>query len=73
MKDEPPERDIPMYAFQLGLLSLQILGGDMAERVFNHAGRMAKEILAATLDPFNLPKDKAAVSRAFLEGVTGGK
>ncbi|MDR1133576.1 MAG: hypothetical protein LBL05_05400 [Synergistaceae bacterium] len=69
MKDEPPERDIPLYAFQLGLINEKMLEADAVERVFNHAGHMALEMLVATLDPFNLPKDKAAVTRAFLEGV----
>jgi hypothetical protein len=69
MKDEPPERDIPMYAFQLGLTNVQILDADTTERVFNRAGNMTLEMLVAALDPLKLPKDNTAFVRAFLEGV----
>jgi hypothetical protein len=73
MKDEPPERDVPMYAFQLGLINEKLIDADVVEWVFNQAGHMALEMLVGTLDPFNLPEDSAAVTRAFLEGVGDGE
>jgi hypothetical protein len=73
MKDEPSERGIPMYAFQLGLLNLQILDADPVEWFFTLAGRMTMETLVMILAPFKPPEDNAAAVRAFLEGVGGSE
>ena len=73
MKHEPPDRFVPMYAFQLGLMGIRVKGakgrkGDVAE-AFNDAGLMAVSLLCASLDPLNLPEDNTAFVRAFYEGV----
>ena len=69
MKNEPPDRDVPMYAFQLGIMGIgEGREGDVT-KVFSDAGRMTASLLAASLDPFNLPEDNTAFMNAFYEGV----
>ena len=69
MKNEPPERDVPMYAFQLGIMGINEGDEGDVTKVFNDAGHMIASLLVASLDPFNLPEDNTAFMNAFYEGV----